>query len=163
MTKPSARAVPFKLTVRYHPGAGFYVRGGLGIYAVKAGYLYRLERNDTWQQWKGTATGSGLGAEAAFGGDWEIAPKTSFFVEAGFRIARFRGLTGKNVYTNSSGEVQTEPGTLYFFHKVAADANTYPLLFVRGSVPAEEGVSNARRADVNLSGTAVRAGIRYRF
>ena len=163
VTKPSARAVPFKLTVRYHPGAGFYVRGGLGIYAVKAGYLYRLERNDTWQQWKGTAAGSGLGAEAAFGGDWEIAPKTSFFVEAGFRIARFRGLTGKNVYTNSSGEVQTEPGTLYFFHKVAADANTYPLLFVRGSVPAEEGVSNARRADVNLSGTAVRAGIRYRF
>jgi len=161
VTRPSARAVPVKLTVRYYPGAGIYVRGGLGIYSVKAGYLYRLERDDAWQQWKGSATGSGLGAEAAFGGEWEIAPKTSFFAEAGFRIARFRRLTGRNVYSNSDGESQTEPGTLYFFHQVAADTNTYPLLFVSGSVPAD--AVDCRRADINLSGTAVRAGIRYRF
>jgi len=161
VTKPAARAVPFKVTARFYPGAGFYVQGGLGIYSVKAGYIYRLERTGTWEQWKGTATGNGLGAEAAFGGEWEIAARTSFFAEAGFRLARFRGLTGRNVYTNSAGETQTEPGTLYFFHQVAADTNAYPLLFVLGSAPAD--AVDCRRADVNLSGTALRVGIRYRF
>ncbi len=162
-TKPSAGAVSFKLGVRYYPGGGFYVRGGLGIYSVKAGYLYRLERADDWQQWKGAASGSGVGAEAAFGGEWEIRPKTVFFVEAGFRMARFRGLTGSNVYTNQAGEIQREAGTLFFFRKEAADAGVYPLLFVRTTIPAEEGVVDARQADINLSGMAFRAGIRYRF
>jgi hypothetical protein len=162
-TKPSARAVPVKLSVRYYPGAGFYLRGGLGVYSVKAGYLYRLERADTWQQWKGAASGSGIGAEAAFGGEWEVRPKTVFFVEAGFRMARFQGLTGNSVYTNQAGEIQREAGTLYFFRKEAADAAIYPLLFIRTTIPAEEGVRDARKANINLSGLAFRAGIRYRF
>jgi hypothetical protein len=163
VTRPAARAVPVKLSVRFYPGAGFYVRAGLGICAVKASYLYRHERTDSWEQWKGSATTSGLVGEAAFGGEWDIAPQTSFFAEAGFRMASFRALTGKNVTTNSGGAAETEPGTLYFFHKTGADAGTYALLFVRGSAPAEEGVTSARRADVNLSGTAIRVGIRYRF
>lgn len=162
-TRPSVRAVPVRLTVRYYPGAGFYVRGGLGIYSVKAGYLYRLEREDSWQQWKGTATGSGLGAEAAFGGDWKIGPKTAFFIEAGFRMASFRGFTGQDVFRNSDGDTLTEAGTLYYFRKEGADTRVYPLLFVRAVRPTEAGVVDSRKADINLSGMAARAGIRYRF
>lgn len=162
-TGPSVRGVPFKIMARFYPGAGFYIHGGLGIYSVKAGYLFRHEGADSWEQWKGTATGSGFGGEAAFGGEWGIAPRTVFFAEAGFRMASFHGLTGRNVYTNSAGETQTEPGTLYYFSKTAADENVYPLIFVRGSVPSEAGVVDSRRADVNLSGTAVRVGVRYSF
>ena len=162
-TKPSLRGVPVKVMVRYYPGGGFFIRGALGLYAVKAGYLFRHEGAATWEQWKGSATTSGLGGEAAFGGEWEIAPRTIFFAEAGFRLASFGGLTGQNVYTNSAGERVVEPGTLFFFHKTAGDTTSYPLIFVRGSAPAEEGVVDARRARANLSGTAVRVGVRYRF
>jgi len=162
-TEPSVRGVPFKIMARFYPGAGFYIHGGLGIYAVKAGYLFRHEGPDSWEQWKGSATGSGLGGEAAFGGEWGIAPRTVFFAEAGFRMAGFHGLTGQNVYTNSAGETQMEPGILYSFRKTAADENVYPLIFVRGSVPSEAGVVDSRRAEVNLSGTAVRVGVRYSF
>jgi len=162
-TKPSVRGVPVKIMVRFYPGAGIYIRGGLGLYSVKAGYLFRTEGAGSFQEAKGSATATGLGAEAAFGGEWDIAPRTAFFIEAGLRMASFSGLTGRNVTTSSGLDSQTEAGTLYFFHKTGADDNAYALVAVRGSVPSETGVVDSRRARVNLSGTAVRVGLRYRF
>jgi hypothetical protein len=161
VTGPAARAVPLKVAVRFYPGAGFYVRGALGIYSAKARYLYRHEGADSWEQWKGSASSTGFGGEAALGGEWEVAERTAFFAEAGFRLASFRGLTGKNVHSSSDGEAQTEPGTLYFYRQSGAGANTYPVIFVAGSPPA--GATGSREARLNLSGTAVRAGVRYRF
>jgi len=162
-TRPSVRAVPVKLGVRFYPGKGFYIRGSLGIYFVKAGYLYRLEREASWQEWKGTATARRFGAEAAFGGDWKVGANTSFFVEAGFRMANLSGLSGQDVYRNSDGETLTEEGTLTYFRKEGADTRVYPHLFIGDSKLTEAGVVDSRRAGINLSGMALRAGIRYRF
>lgn len=162
-TRPAARAVPVKLSARFYPGKGFYIRGSLGVYFVKAGYLYRLEREDSWQEWKGTATARRFGAEAAFGGDWKVDANTSFFVEAGFRMASISGLSGQDVYRNSDGGTLTEEGTLYYFRKEGADTRVYPHLFIGDSKLAEAGVVDSRRAGINLSGMGFRAGIRYRF
>jgi len=162
-TRPSVRAVPVKLGVRFYPGKGFYIRGSLGVYFVKAGYLYRLEQENSWQEWKGTATARRFGAEAAFGGDWKVGAKTSFFVEAGFRMASLSGLSGQDVYRNSDGETLTEEGTLTYFRKEGADTRVYPHLFIGDSKRTEAGVVDSRRAGINLSGMAFRAGIRYRF
>ena len=162
-TRPSVRAVPVKLGVRFYPGKGFYIRGSLGVYFVKAGYLYRLEREDSWQEWKGTATARRFGAEAAFGGDWKVGANTSFFVEAGFRMASLSRLSGQDVYRNSDGETLTEEGTLTYFRKEGADTRVYPHLFIGDSKLTEAGVVDSRRAGINLSGMAFRAGIRYRF
>jgi hypothetical protein len=162
-TRPSVRAVPVKFDVRFYPGNGFYIRGSLGVYFVKAGYLYRLERGDSWQEWKGTATAHRFGAEAAFGGDWKVGANTFFFVEAGFRMASLGGLAGRDVYRNSNLDILTEQGTLYFFRKEGADSRAYPQLFVGDTHLAEIGVVDHRRAVINLSGMAARAGLRYRF
>ncbi len=162
-TRPSVSASPVKVGVRFYPGRGFYIRGSLGVYFVKAGYLYRLERGDSWQEWKGTATAHRFGAEAAFGGDWKVGANTSFFVEAGFRMASFSGLSGQEVYRNSDGDTLTEEGILYFFRKEGADSRLYPQLFIGDSKLAEEGVVDTRQAGINLSGMAARAGFRYRF
>ena len=162
-THPSVSATPVKATARFYPGAGFYLRGALGIYSVKAGYVFRHEYDGVWEQWKGTAKASSLGGEAAFGGEWKIAARTAIFVEAGFRMASFGELSGESVYTNSEGESLTEPGTLFFFHKTAGDTTAYPIIAVRASEPDESGVVDARRAEINISGTAVRVGLRYRF
>jgi hypothetical protein len=170
-TKPSVRAVPVKLMVRYYPGAGFYLRGALGVYSVKAGFFFRHESSEGSEQWKGSASASGFGGEAAFGGEWILGPRTILFVEAGLRMVSFTGLTGKSSYRPSglapAGEPvnppQDEAGTLYFFHKTAGGETDYPLIAVRASAPAEEGVVDARRARINISGTAIRVGVRYRF
>jgi hypothetical protein len=170
-TRPSIRAVPVKLMVRYYPGAGFYLRGALGIYSVKAGYLFRHEDAALWEQWQGTASTSGLGGEAAFGGEWGLGPRTVLFVEAGLRMASFTGLTGHSRYQSSDviGHLQEpvnppldEAGTLFFFHKTAGDSD-FPLIAVRAATPADLGIVDARRARINISGTSVRVGVRYRF
>jgi hypothetical protein len=162
-TTPSVRGVPIKVMARYYPGAGLYIRGALGLYSAKTSYMFRHEGASSWEQWKGSATTSGLGGEAAFGGEWDIAPRTILFVEAGLRMAGFSGLTGKNTYTNSDGENRVEPGSLYFFHRTAVDGKAYPLILVQGSAPSGPDVVDSRLAEVNLSGTAVRVGVRYRF
>jgi len=162
-TKPTIRAVPVKILARFYPGAGFYARGGLGLYSIKAGFLFRLEGADAWEQRKGSATASGLGLEAAVGGEWDIAPRTVFFAEAGYRVASFSGLTGRSMFTASAGGGFTEAGTLYFFHKTAGGETAYPLIAVRPAIPSESGVIDAAEARINISGAAIRAGVRYRF
>jgi hypothetical protein len=162
-TKPSVRGVPVKLAVRFYPGAGFYLRGALGVFSVKAGYLYRHEGADSWEQWKGSASASGFGGEAAFGGEWAVAPSTALFAEAGFRMASFGGLTGEGVYTDSTGERLTEPGRLYYVRRTGADDGVYPMVLVAASAPAGPDIVASRRARVSLSGTSVRAGVRFRF
>ncbi|MBE3124592.1 MAG: hypothetical protein IMZ57_02915 [Acidobacteria bacterium] len=162
-TRPSVSVIPVKLGVRFYPGKGFYIRGSLGVYFAKAGYLYRLERADSWQEWKGSATARRFGAEAAFGGDWKVGANTSFFVEAGFRMASLSGFSGQDVYRNSDDDPLIEAGTLYYFRKEGADTRIYPHLFIGASKLVEEVVVDSRRAGINLSGMAFRAGIRYRF
>jgi hypothetical protein len=162
-TRPSARVVPVKVIARFYPGAGFYVRGALGLYAVKAGYLYRRESAGVWEQWKGSASTTGLGGEAAFGGEWDIAPRTLLFLEAGLRMASVAGLTGQNTYTGSGGESVREAGTLYYFRQTADDESDYPMVLVQANPPSGPDISNVRRARVNVSGTSFRVGVRYRF
>ena len=153
--RPGVRAVPVKLVARYYPGPGIYVRGALGVYSVKASYLYRAEGADFWQQWKGAAKDSGFGGEAAFGGELKVDSKAFLFAEAGFRIARFEGLTGEGVATDSDGGRTTEAGTLYYL-----GAGAYPQLIIADITLPVEG---NRRAVVNLSGWAIRGGVRFRF
>lgn len=162
-TKPSVRIVPFKIGARFYPGAGFYARAAVGLYAVKAGYLYRRGGADVWEQWKGSASTSGLGGEAAFGGEWDIAPRTLFFAEAGLRLGGFDGLTGENVYTNSDRLSVREPGRLYYFRRPAGEAGDQPIVLVQGTEPSGEGISEVRQARINISGLVVRVGVRYRF
>ncbi len=160
--EPAFQAMPVRALVRFYPGRGFYLKGGMGAYRVKAGYLYKFDREGIWRQDKGSATAWAFGAEAAFGGDWDVGGNLAFFAEAGFRLARRSGLEGRNVFRNFLDETVTEEGTLYFWRQ-ALDASSYPLLFVRGERPSGPDISGARRADINLSGATLRAGLRFRF
>lgn len=162
-TRPLVSAVPVKFGVRFYPGRGFYVRGAAAVYFVTADYLYRLEQGEDWQEWKGAAKARRFGAEAAFGGDWKVGERTFFFVEAGFRMASLSGFTGSGVYRDSALETLTEEGALYQIRMEGADLRVYPLLLIRESPPTEEGVVGSRQAEVNLSGTSIRTGLRFRF
>jgi len=162
-TKPSVSSGSVKATVRFYPGAGLYLRGALGLYSVKAGYLYRIEGDGTWTESKGSATATSLGAEAAFGGEWAVGSRTAVFAEAGLRMAGVDELTGENTDSSSADVKVIETGTLYFFGRMAADGNDYPLVAVRASAPAGTDYVGTRRAELNLSGMSIRVGLRYRF
>ncbi len=161
--RPSARITPVRAIVRFYPGSGIYFRGSLGYYTAKAGYFYRFNQADSWQQWSGSATGHCFGAEVGAGGDWPISHGMALFAEAGFRMARVGGLTGSDLLTDSTGQSIATSGPLWYFTKQGADSRDYAMLFIRSSKPAEAGVVDARRADLNLSGTMFKAGIRFKF
>ena len=162
-TKPSVSSGSVKVTARFYPGAGLYLRGALGLYSVKAGYLYRIEGDGAWTESRGSATATSLGAEAAFGGEWAVGLRTAFFAEAGLRMAGVDELTGENTDSSSADVKVIETGTLYFFGRMAADDNDYPLVAVRASAPAGTDYVGTRRAEINLSGMSIRVGLRYRF
>jgi hypothetical protein len=162
-TKPSVSSGSVKVTARFYPGAGLYLRGALGLYSVKAGYLYRIEGGGTWTESRGSATATSLGAEAAFGGEWALGLRTAFFAEAGLRMAGVDELTGENTDSSSADVKVIETGTMYFFGRMAADGNDYPLVGIRASAPAGSDYVGTRRAEINLSGMSIRVGLRYRF
>jgi len=161
--KPEIRILPVTLTVRFYPARDFYVHGSLGYYSVKAGYLYGLETEDGWQQWKGTVSSGCFGGEAGLGGDWRLSHRWSLFYEAGFRLGTAASLEGTERYSESGGVTLETAGTLWYFKKTGVDSSSYPLVFIRETKPAEEGVTSARPAEVNISGVSLKIGLRFRF
>jgi hypothetical protein len=163
-THVSVQSGPVKLGVRFYPGRDFYFRGNLGYYTGRAGYNDRLVYPDgAEEKWSGKATAHTLGMELAVGGEWAVGPKLSAIAEAGYRLARLNDFTGTGTFTDAAGVATSESGGLWYFSKTAADSADYDLLFIRAARPAEEGVTGARKAEVNLSGTIFRVGLRIRF
>jgi len=163
LTRPRIQALPVKLGLAYYPLPYLYLKGGLQYYFVSANYLYRYEKNLYWQEWQGDAKARGVGASVGAGGEYEFYPGLFLVGEAEFRFARFNGFTGKDITINSEGESYTEQGTLYYFLADAAGQGDFPLVFIRGSLPAEPGISEPREARVNLNGMSLKVGIRFRF
>jgi hypothetical protein len=163
-TRVSIQSGPVKLGVRFYPGRDFYFRGSLGYYTGQAGYNYRFVYPDgTEEKWSGKATTHTLGMEIAVGGQWLVGPKTLVFAEAGYRLARLNDFDGTGTYTDPTGAGATERGALWYFSQTGPDSAGYDLLFIRAARPTEEGVTGVRKAEVNLSGTIFRLGLRIRF
>lgn len=163
LTRPRIQALPIKLGLAYYPLPFLYLKGGLQYYFVSANYLYRYEKNLYWQEWQGDAKSRGIGASVGAGGEYEFYPGLFLVGEAEFRFARFNGFKGKDITINSEGESYSEQGTLYYFLADAAGQGNFPLVFIRGGLPTESGISEPREARVNLNGMSLKVGIRVRF
>jgi hypothetical protein len=163
-TRPSVQAVPVKLSVRFYPRPDFYIRGTAAYYTGKAGYSYRLVTSGTeWQELRGTATAHTLGMEVAAGGEWPLTSHTLFFAEAGFRLAQLDKFGGTGSFRDSRGTVSTEAGSLWYYQERGADGRGYNLALVFSSAPSGPDVLGARRATLNLTGTTLKAGVKFRF
>ena len=163
-TRPSVQAVPIKLSVRFYPRPDFYIRGSAAYYTAKAGYGYRLVTSGTeWQEMHGTATAHTLGMEVAAGGEWALSSHLLFFAEAGFRMAQLDKFGGTGSYRDSGGTSSTEAGSLWYYQQRGADTRAYNLLLVLAAEPSGADILGARRATLNLTGTTLKAGVKYRF
>lgn len=162
LTRPSLRDLSWRVSLLYQPADIFYVRAGLEVHLARASYLYRLEQDDLWLEWKGRASGLNIGWKEAAGVQWPVTSWLQVYLEGAYRYARIRNFEGHNEYSDSDGLIRTEKGKLYYW-LVEADGKYYPALFIRERLPTEPGVLDPRRADVNLSGFSLRAGCRLVF
>ena len=162
-TRPALQAIPIKIGLTYYPLPHFYIKGSLEYILARANYLYRYEKKDTWLERQGKADAGNLGAEIAVGGEWAYSPRLVLFGEAGFRLAKLNGFSGKDVIMDSKGLSSEVEGTLYYYLVKFAMDTYFPRLFIRENTPTEAGVMEAREAVVNLTGLSLRVGIRIRL
>lgn len=162
-TRPRIQALPLRLTLGIYPFSFLYIRAGVEYYFARCRYFYRFERGDYWKEWQGNADSHGLGFLGAFGLEWKLVANLAAVFEVFGRTARIRGFKGTDLSRDSSGLMHSEEGKLYSFEVRTSPGDSAQLLFIRSSPPSEAGVLNAREAEVNLSGIALRAGFKIRF
>jgi len=113
-----------------------------------------------------TASQTAFGGQAGLGLNLDLFPGASLVVEGCQRFGRVANLQGNWSLRGTSdlGPInQTSAEAVAWYYELAAGA-VYPRLGFFGSGgPAGEGVSNARKAELDLSGLVVSAGVKLSF
>ena len=168
-TKPRLRAAPISLALLYYPLHFLYVKAGLDYTFARCAYFYRFsypdpyEQTEFWQEWTGEASSSGFGYQLGLGLDWPLGSRISVIAEAAYRHGRLDGLEGEDFYQESTNYQSREQGMLYRIRATAGGPETFPLVFIRDREPAEAGVVDVRKAELDLSGYSLRVGLKVRF
>jgi len=162
LTRPGLRNLALRISLLYQPADIFYIRAGLETDLARTSYLYRIEQDDLWLEWKGRASGLNVGWMEAAGVQWPVYSWFQVYVEGAYRYASIRNFEGYNDYSDSDGLARTEKGKLYYW-LVEAGGQYYPALFIRDRLPTEPGVLDPRPANISLSGFSLRAGLRLIF
>jgi opacity protein-like surface antigen len=168
-TKPRVRIIPVSFALLYYPSPALYLKAGLEYTFGRCGYSYRLTEIDpdstaeSWQEWTGKADSSGFGYLVGLGYDWSLTSGFSLTAEAVYRHSRLVDFGGEDIYKESTAYESMEKGKLYSFQVDTGTADVVPLVFVREKRPAEAGVINARKAELDLSGFSLKLGIKVSF
>jgi hypothetical protein len=162
-TRPRIRSVPARLSISYYLNPAFYIKLGGEYHFAKCSYYYRYEEADFWREWKGDASGQGLGVFGGLGIEANPSGNVRFFIEALGRYCKITDFSGTDEYNESTGFQSTENGILYIYQGHITEDESYPLLYIRERKPSEAGVSDAKVATIDLSGFEVRVGIRFKF
>ncbi|MDH7511514.1 MAG: hypothetical protein QHH14_01035 [Clostridiales bacterium] len=163
LTTPGVQALPVSLSILFFPVRFLNMRAGLEYSFVRCSYLYRLEKSDFWQKWKGQATSGNLGYHFGIGIDWRIFSHVSLVTDALYRRSTIKGFEGDGIYQESAGAEANIKGKLYFFQQATTGDQSVPLVFLREKAPTEPGVSDVREAELDLTGLSLRAGLKITF
>lgn len=163
VTEPRVQAVPISVSLVCYPLSYIYVKAGLEYTFASCGYLYRSEQTDSWQEWAGSASSSGLGYQVGLGAEWRPFSHVSLLAEACYRHLHIGALEGENNYRQSDGSASREEGKLYYYEVASNGGGRIPLVLVRENEPSGTEVLDYRNAMLGLSGLSLRAGIKIEF
>jgi opacity protein-like surface antigen len=159
---PGVSAIPITLTFYYYlpvgnsarifidAGAGYY----FGKYTDKRHIVFLGEADATWDM----SGGNGPGFHGGVGLEIDLASNIGLVVEVRGRYASLSGFNG----TEKIGSV-TSSGDLYYYEGNILGVGIYPTIEVDTEMPSGTGVSNARKAKLDLSGFCAVAGFVFRF
>lgn len=163
VTEPQVWAVPMSVSLVAYPLSYVYLKAGLDYTFASCHYLYRFEKPDSWQEWAGSASSSGLGYQVGLGAEWKPVSHVSLLAEASYRHLHIGVLDGENNYRQSDGATSREEGNLYYYEVASTSGNRIPLVLVREKEPSGTEVLEYRNAVLGLSGLSLRAGIKIAF
>ena len=163
MTTPSVRAIPVSLSLVFYPTSRIYVKAGVELAFAHCEYLYRFEEGGVSQEWHGSADAIGIGLALAAGFELRLSGTVSVLAEAGYRKLQLDSLDGEEIYRESGKTDVATTGTLYFSRSALPDGSTVAGVFIRPDFPGGTGVVEARKAELSLSGTSLRVGLKIKF
>ncbi len=160
--------LPLRLALRYEPVDFFYLSLGLEFHLGRTSYRYEVPLNPDGPDqpmafWQGFSRGYTLGWSEAAGFEFRLSPWLRFQVEGFYRYARIGNFEGKNHYQDTTGLENSVRGELYYWEVQVSSSRSFPVLFIRDGLPTEPGVLNARKADLNFSGFALKLGLQFSF
>jgi len=162
--KPEVEALPVRVSLIYYPVRFLYLRAGAEYYFARAKYHYAFAAGDVLRDWQGKATSGGAGLCAGIGLDLSIGRGFYLTSEVNGRYAKISGFAGSNSYLDETlADAYVENGRLYAYDARTSSRSAYSLVFVRDGKPAERGVENAKDAVLDLSGIALRVGLKFKF
>ena len=165
---PEIRVIPFRVglffSIPIHRLFNISLSGGTGIYLAK--YIY--SRASTWKDLNdiGHVTNAvGLGFHGSIGLELNLHRRAVFLIECQGRYAKFSNFKGTATirewgapllggYRDSMTTV--EEGSLYYL-----EDNGFPGLVISKEKPS--GFNSVKKANFDLSGFSIRAGLKIRF
>ena len=165
---PEIRVIPFRVglffSIPIHRLFNISFSGGTGIYLAK--YIYSMA--STWEDINDighVANAAGLGFHGSIGLELNLHRRAVFLIECKGRYAKLSNFKGTATtlewgapFAGGYRETMTtvEEGSLYYL-----EDNGYPGLVISKEIPS--GFNSVKKANFDLSGFSIRAGLKIRF
>jgi hypothetical protein len=167
---PKISVIPFFVNLHYRlqlaPRIGLDVFAGPVFQVVQYGFrrdatssLNLLSELETFN-----ASDTALGLQGGITVGFRIIRKVTLIVEGFYRSAKVSNIKGNWFLnrTTSSGTVTSSSNSYYLWSYDFTSGGVYPLIGYFGAAgPTGQGVTNPRKAGLNLSGPAVMIGVKF--
>lgn len=163
-------ALPLELGLFYSipMSSRFHIVLNLGASYFFAKYendLHYESKNgvESWDIFSDSAEGNGIGFTGGIGIEFLISDAIFLLFEGTGRYAKLGGFEGDVIIQRSTGTDTKKSGVLYFFEYYSTSNDAwYPWLAVRDK-PEKPSFRNIRKGHVDISGVALKTGIKIRF
>jgi hypothetical protein len=144
-----------------------FAGGGIGLYLSRFKQVYL----DEWDAGSGPGSGwgkveinadaLGIGMQGGFGFEYSLGKRIALVLEGFGRYARISGFSGDRRFSSHTGSDSSETGTLYFGESYSTWlSGWYPVITAQDSAPAGDNWRDVAKFSADLSGFALRAGVR---
>lgn len=169
--EPEYTAIPIKLSGYYFIPLGQntngYAKAGVGYYFAKIKYTIRNEEEllgiTYYEQQNGEAKDNGLGFHGSLGLEYGVATNVAFFVEGTGRYVNLKDWDVENRTSSSMGDT-TETGKFWYVEEYNEGTDKfYQTMQLSEERPDDPSFRNVRKAQISLSGFALKLGIKISF
>jgi hypothetical protein len=172
--KPQVSVIPFCLNLHYFAALGPKMK--LDVYAGPVFSIVQVHIENpttstaltTSSLELFTASQVSFGAQAGLGVSYQLTRRISLVADGSYHLGGVKDLLGnwvKNVTTSSAGLTTSSSDAYYMWsYDLAQGSGTYRQFGFAGTAgPTGDGISNARKTKIDISGFMFSAGVRISF
>jgi hypothetical protein len=143
---------------------GFGARAGLGPALAWGSASQRLsDETGDWTLSEYRVSGGGLSFQGGIGLEYRLGGRAALFMEARGRLAAFSNFKGEATLSDSTGWSDASSGLLWNERVDLGSLGSFQIFEISDSEPSGAGLSDVRRAQVDLSGLSLVLGVVFKL